>query len=78
LINNIFAKSKPTKAQLEKLRPIIRDLFINYKKVNMNALISHHCSLPDDYLNLKRQVLGACAFYSKKVKEGIFKLSFSI
>jgi len=70
LINNVFSKSKPTKAQLDKLKPIILKLFLNYKKLNMNALISHHCPLPKEYSNLKKQVLGACAFYSKKVKEG--------
>jgi len=35
----------------------------------MNALFSHHSSLPGNYITLKRKVHEACDFYSKKIKE---------
>lgn len=70
-INLVFTKKKPNATQLEHLKPIVQRIFINYKKVNMGALISHHSSLPSDYPQLKRKVLESCTFYSKKLKEGI-------
>lgn len=35
----------------------------------MNALMSHHASLPGNYLTLKRKVHEACDFMNKKIKE---------
>lgn len=70
-LNLLLPKEKPNKASLEQLEPILAKTFANYKRVNMNYMISHHCPLPKNYHDLKRKVLGVCAFYSKKSKDSI-------